>query len=171
MPEPYILRNVAKLYDLQEPTAKMSKSRPDAGTLSLLEDPARLRKKVRSAVTDSGREVAFDPEHKAGVSNLLTIYSVITGKAVDEIVSSYAGRGYGDLKKDLAEVVVDFLAPIRRRTEELMADPAELDRILAQGAAAARDVAAHTLADVNDRIGFLPAAPSVTPPPKQSLDA
>jgi tryptophanyl-tRNA synthetase len=171
MPEPYILRNVAKLYDLQEPTAKMSKSRPDAGTLSLLEDPARLRKKVRSAVTDSDREVTYDPENKAGVSNLLTIYSVLTGKAVDEIVGSYAGRGYGDLKKDLAEVVVDFAEPIRRRTEELLADPAELDRILAQGAANARDLAGKTLADVYDRIGFLPAAPAVVPGPKQSPDA
>jgi tryptophanyl-tRNA synthetase len=171
LPEPYILRNVAKLYDLQEPTAKMSKSRPDAGTLSLLEDPARLRKKVRSAVTDSGREVMYDPENKAGVSNLLTIYSVLTGKAVDEIVGSYAGRGYGDLKKDLAEVVVDFAEPIRRRTEELLADPAELDRILAQGAATARDVAGRTLADVYDRIGFLAAAPSIAPPPGKSPDA
>jgi tryptophanyl-tRNA synthetase len=171
MPEPYILRNVAKLYDLQEPTAKMSKSRPDAGTLSLLEDPARLRKKVRSAVTDSGREVSYDPESKAGVSNLLTIYSVLTGKAVDEIVGSYVDRGYGDLKKDLAEVVVDFVEPIRRRTEELLADPAEIDRILAQGAATARDVAGRTLADVYDRIGFLPAAPSVVPPPATSPDA
>jgi tryptophanyl-tRNA synthetase len=160
MPEPYILRNVAKLYDLQEPTAKMSKSRPDGGTLSLLEDPARLRKKVRSAVTDSGREVSFDPEAKPGVSNLLTIYSTLTGKATDEIVGSYAGRGYGDLKKDLAEVVADFTEPIRTRTRELLTDPAELDRILARGADSARELAAGTLADVYDRVGFLPYAGS-----------
>ncbi|HSP37761.1 MAG TPA: tryptophan--tRNA ligase [Frankiaceae bacterium] len=165
MPEPYILRNVAKLYDLQEPTAKMSKSRPDAGTLSLLEDPARLRKKVRSAVTDSGREVSFDPEGKAGVSNLLTIYSTLTGKAIDEIVSAYAGRGYGDLKKDLAEVVVDFAEPIRIRTNELLADPAELDRILARGAASAQELAGRTLSDVYDRIGFLPPTGSTPVPP------
>src|SRR3954470_21647371 len=117
VPEPYILQNAAKIYDLQEPTAKMSKSLGDPGTLYLLEDPARLRKKVRSAVTDSGREVTFDPEAKPGVSNLLTIYSAITGKALEEIVASYAGRGYGDLKKDLAEVVVDFATPVRQRTE------------------------------------------------------
>jgi tryptophanyl-tRNA synthetase len=168
MPEPYILRDVAKLYDLQEPTAKMSKSRPDAGTLSLLEDPARLRKKVRSAVTDSGREVTFDPQDKPGVANLLTIYSVVTGRPVEEIVQSYDGRGYGDLKKDLAELVVDFTTPIRARTEELLGDPAELDRILARGAAAAQQVAARTLREVYDRVGFLPAAatpaaPTATP--------
>jgi tryptophanyl-tRNA synthetase len=163
MPEPYILRDVAKLYDLQEPTAKMSKSRPDAGTLSLLEDPARLRKKVRSAVTDSGREVTFDPQDKPGVANLLTIYSVLTGKAVDELVGSYAGRGYGDLKKDLAEVVVDFASGIRNRTEELMADPGELDRILARGATRAREIASRTLADVYDRVGFLAAGTDADP--------
>jgi tryptophanyl-tRNA synthetase len=156
-PEPYILRGVAKLFDLQDPTAKMSKSRPDAGTLNLREEPARLRKKVRSAVTDSGREVTYDPQDKPGVANLLTIYSVLTGKAVEEIVASYAGRGYGDLKKDLAEVVVEFTDPIRARTDELLADPAELDRILARGAESARRLAARTLADVYDRIGFLPA--------------
>ena len=173
MPEPYILRDVAKLYDLQDPTAKMSKSRPDAGTLSLREDPARLRKKVRSAVTDSGREVTYDPQEKAGVSNLLTIYSVVTGKAIDELVSSFAGRGYGDLKKELAEAVADFVAPIQARTDELLDDPAELDRILARGAAAAREVAGRTLEDVYDRVGFLPAAPplAVAPPSPAGPDA
>jgi tryptophanyl-tRNA synthetase len=160
VPEPHILRDVAKIYDLQDPTAKMSKSLGDPGTLYLLEDPNRLRKKVRSAVTDSGREVSYDPEAKPGVSNLLTIYSALTGKAVDELVSSYAGRGYGDLKKDLAEVVVDFTAPIRARTEELLADPAELDEVLARGAARAGEVAGSTLEAVYDRIGFLPAVPA-----------
>jgi tryptophanyl-tRNA synthetase len=158
-PEPYILRNVAKLYDLADPTVKMSKSRPDAGTLNLREDPARLRKKVRSAQTDSGREVTYDPQEKPGVANLLTIYSVLTGKALDEIVGAYAGRGYGDLKKDLADIVVEFLTPVRERTDELLADPAELDRLLARGADAARRLAAPTLADVYDRVGFLPPAP------------
>jgi tryptophanyl-tRNA synthetase len=157
LPEPYILRNVAKLYDLQEPTAKMSKSRGDAGTLNLLEEPARLRKKVRSAVTDSGRDVSYDPQGKPGVSNLLTIYSVLTGKAIDDIVGAYAGRGYGDLKKDLAEIVVDFAEPVRNRTNELLDDPAALDDILAQGAVSARRLAGRTLKDVYDRVGFLPA--------------
>ncbi|MDQ1630949.1 MAG: tryptophanyl-tRNA synthetase, partial [Frankiaceae bacterium] len=165
MPEPYILRNVAKLYDLQEPTAKMSKSRPDAGTLSLLEEPSRLRKKVRSAVTDSGREVTFDPEGKPGVANLLTIYSVLTGKAVDEVVAAYDGRGYGDLKKDLAEIVVEFAEPIRQRTEQLLADPATHDGVLADGAASARRIASRTLTEVYDRVGFLPPAPTPAPAP------
>jgi tryptophanyl-tRNA synthetase len=168
IPEPYILQNVAKIYDLQEPTAKMSKSLGDPGTLYLLEDPARLRKKVRSAVTDSGREVTFDPEAKPGVSNLLTIYSALTGKALEEIVASYAGRGYGDLKKDLAEVVVDFAAPVRERTEELLADPATLDLVLARGAATARQAAGSTLEAVYDRIGFLPAAVPDTLPVVES---
>lgn len=162
-PEPYILRNVAKLYDLQDPTAKMSKSRPDAGTLNLREDPARLRKKVRSAVTDSGREVTFDPQEKAGVSNLLTIYSALTGKAVEAIVGAYAGRGYGDLKKDVAEVVVEFAEPVRRRTAELLADPTALDEVLARGAESARRIAGRTLGEVYDRIGFLPPAPAPRP--------
>jgi tryptophanyl-tRNA synthetase len=157
MPEPYILPAVAKLYDLQEPTAKMSKSLGDAGTLNLLEDPARLRKKIRSAVTDSGHDIRFDPVAKPGISNLLTIYSALTGKAIDEIVDAYAGRGYGDLKSDVAEVVVDFTEPVRTRTNELLGDPVALDGILARGAATARGIAGRTLADVYDRIGFLPA--------------
>jgi tryptophanyl-tRNA synthetase len=136
----------------------MSKSLGDPGTLYLLEEPNRLRKKVRSAVTDSGREVSFDAEGKPGVSNLLTIYSALTGKGVDEIVSSYTGRGYGDLKKDLAEVVVDFTAPIRERVEELLADTTTLDLVLARGAERAREVAGSTLEAVYDRIGFLPPA-------------
>jgi tryptophanyl-tRNA synthetase len=157
VPEAHILKAVAKVTDLQDPTAKMSKSASSpAGIVDLLDDPKASAKKIRSAVTDSGREVAFDEESKPGVSNLLTIYSALAGKAVDDLVSEYDGRGYGDLKKDLAVVVEDFVTPFRDRTFELLDDPAELDSVLAEGAERAGDVARKTLADVYDRVGFVP---------------
>jgi tryptophanyl-tRNA synthetase len=157
VPEPYIIRSVAKVTDLQDPTAKMSKSASSpAGIVELLDDPKASAKKIRSAVTDSGREVAFDEESKPGVSNLLTIYSALSGKAVDDLVAEYDGRGYGDLKKDLADVVEVFVTPFRERTFELLDDPAELDAVLAEGAERAGDVARKTLADVYDRVGFVP---------------
>jgi len=157
VPEPYIVSGTAKITDLQEPTAKMSKSASSAaGIVDLLDDPARTAKKIRSAVTDTGREIVFDPEGKPGVSNLLTIYSALTDRSMTELEAGYAGRGYGDLKKDLAEVVADAFTPVRRRTTELLADPAGLDKVLAAGAEKAREVAAPTLRTVYDRVGFLP---------------
>ena len=156
LPEPYILEATAKITDLQEPTAKMSKSASSpAGIVELLDDPKVSAKKIRSAVTDSGTEVLFDPETKPGISNLLTIYSALTGRPVHDLTASYDGRGYGDLKKDLADVVVDFVTPFRDRTLELLEDRTELDRVLADGAARARAVAGRTLADVYDRVGFI----------------
>src|SRR5690606_25548310 len=106
----------------------------DAGLISLLDDPAKTAKKIRSAVTDSDREIRFDPEAKPGVSNLLTIQSAVTGADVDALVEGYAGRGYGDLKKDTAEAVVEFVTPIKARVDELLADPTELESVLARGA-------------------------------------
>ena len=158
VPEPYILRHTAKIRDLQTPAKQMSKSLGGAGCLFLLDDPAVNVKKVRSAVTDSGREVGFDEAERPGVSNLLTIQSALTGRSIDELVASYAGRGYGDLKKETAEAVSDFVGPFQQRTRSYLDDPAELDRILARGAAKARAVAAATLARVYERVGFLPAA-------------
>ncbi len=158
VPEPYILKETAKVTDLQEPTNKMSKSASSAaGIVELLDEPKASAKKIRSAVTDSGREVSFDEENKPGVSNLLTIYAALTGRALDDIVKDYDGRGYGDLKKDLGVVVQDFVTPLRDRTMELLADPADLDAILADGARRAREVASGTLAAVYDRIGFVAA--------------
>jgi tryptophanyl-tRNA synthetase len=158
LPEPHIIKDVAKITDLQEPTAKMSKSASSqAGLVELLDDPKKSAKKIRSAVTDSGREVVFDEENKPGVSNLLTIYSALTGRTVDDIAKEYDGRGYGDLKKDLAEVVEDFVTPFRARTIELLEDKAELDAILKAGASQARGVASETLATAYDRIGFVRA--------------
>lgn len=159
VPEPYIPAGAAKIQDLQDPTAKMSKSASaPSGIVDLLDDPRVSAKKIRSAVTDTGREVCFDPQAKPGVSNLLVIYSALTGRKISEIEGEYAGRGYGDLKKDLAAVVAEFVAPLRERVAAYRDDPAELDRILARGAERAREVASVTLATAYDRVGFLPAA-------------
>jgi tryptophanyl-tRNA synthetase len=134
----------------------MSKSLPPAGCIDLLEDPAVSAKKIRSAVTDTGREVVADPEGKPGVTNLLTIHSALSGRSVADLEEHFTGRGYGDLKKELAEVVADFVTPVRERTQELLGDRAELQRVLAQGAERAREVASGTVADVYERVGFLP---------------
>ncbi|OBF27863.1 tryptophan--tRNA ligase [Mycobacterium sp. ACS4331] len=156
VPEAMIPKVTAKIYDLQDPTSKMSKSAAtDAGLISLLDDPAKTAKKIRSAVTDSEREIRFDPENKAGVSNLLTIQSAVTGTDIDTLVTGYEGRGYGDLKKDTAEAVVEFVTPIKARVDELLADPGELESVLAAGARRAREASAATLQRVYDRLGFL----------------
>jgi tryptophanyl-tRNA synthetase len=158
VPGPYIVPNVAKIADLQDPSVKMSKSSSaPQGIVDVLEDPASIRKKIARAVTDMGSEVTADDEAKPGVTNLLRIYSALTGTGIDALEQQYAGSGYGAFKKDLAEVVVDALAPIRERTEKMLADEAELDRLLADGAARAREVARATMALVRDRVGFLPA--------------
>jgi tryptophanyl-tRNA synthetase len=157
VPEVQILKQTAKVYDLQDPTAKMSKSAANpAGVVWLLDEPAKTAKKLRSAVTDTEREIRFDPEHKAGVSNLLTIFSVLGGRTIPELEAEYDGRGYGDLKKDLADVVTGVFGPIRERTLELLDDPAELDRLLARGAERAAEIADGTLARAYDAVGFLP---------------
>jgi tryptophanyl-tRNA synthetase len=160
VPEPYILKNTAKIRDLQNPAKQMSKSLGGAGCIFLLDDEKVNAKKMRSAVTDSGREVAFDEAERPGVSNLLTIQSALTGRSIDDLVASYAGKGYGELKKDTAVAVTDFIVPFQQRTRAYLDDPAELDRILARGAEKARAVAGPTLATVYQRVGFLPAARS-----------
>jgi tryptophanyl-tRNA synthetase len=159
LPEPYIVKETAKILDLQDPSIKMSKSASSpSGIIDLLDEPAKSAKKVRSAVTDSGRDVVFDEEAKPGLSNLLTIYSTLTGRSIADLEQEYAGRGYGDFKKALGDVVVEFVTPFRDRTLELLDDPAELDRVLADGAARAREVASATVHQVYDRVGFVPAA-------------
>jgi tryptophanyl-tRNA synthetase len=156
VPEPMIAKATAKIYDLQDPSAKMSKSAAtDAGLISLLDDPKVTAKKIRSAVTDSEREIRFDPEAKPGVSNLLTIQAAVTGTDVDKLVEGYAGRGYGDLKTETAEAVVEFVTPIKARVDEMLADPFELETVLAAGARRANEVSAQTLQRVYDRLGFL----------------
>src|SRR6476661_7042880 len=158
LPEPYILKATAKIADLQDPTSKMSKSASSpAGIVEMLDQPSASAKKIRSAVTDSGSEVRFDAEEKPGISNLLTIFSALTGTAVSELEEDYAGRGYGDLKKDLAEVVVEFVTPFRERTLELLDDQAYLTDVLRRGAEQAGAVAEATLRDVYQRVGFVAA--------------
>lgn len=155
-PEPYILKDTAKIFDLQDPTAKMSKSASSpAGLVELMDEPKVSAKKVRSAVTDTGREVAYDPEGKPGVSNLLVIFSALSGRPVAELQASYEGRGYGDLKSDLADELLAFVTPVREQVSAYLADPAELDKVLAKGAERARAVAAETITRVYDRVGFL----------------
>ncbi|WP_081318133.1 tryptophan--tRNA ligase [Microbacterium testaceum] len=156
MPKPMIQRETARIYDLQNPTSKMSKSaESDAGVLWMLDEPKVSAKKIMRAVTDSEGSVRFDRDEKPGVSNLLVIYSALTGRDITAIEDEYAGRGYGDFKKGLAEVVVNEFEPVRERALELIADPAELDRVLATNAERAASVAEKTLSDVYDRIGLL----------------
>ena len=158
VPGPYIVKGVAKIADLQDPTVKMSKSSSSPqGIVDVLEDPASIRKKIARAVTDVGAEVRADDEAKPGVTNLLRIYAALTGASLADLEQRYAGYGYGAFKKDLADVVVGALAPVRERTEKMLADEAELDRLLADGADRAREVANSTLALVRDRVGFLAA--------------
>ncbi|NMO01032.1 tryptophan--tRNA ligase [Gordonia sp. TBRC 11910] len=156
VPEAYIPADVAKIYDLQNPTAKMSKSADsDSGLISLLDDPKRSAKKIRSAVTDNDRVIAFDRENKPGVSNLLTIQSALNGTSIDDLVAGYEGKGYGDLKVDTANVLAEFVAPLKGKFDEVLADPDYIDRILADGAQRAREVSAKTLAGVYEKVGFL----------------
>src|ERR687894_133066 len=134
VPEPMILDVGARVMALDDPTSKMSKSAPTpAGYVELLDEPDVIRRKIRRAKTDSGSEIVASPE-KPAITNLLNIYAGLTGRAVPEIEEQYRGRGYGDFKKDLAEVVVESLTPIRERTLELLDDPRELDGILEAGA-------------------------------------
>jgi tryptophanyl-tRNA synthetase len=159
VPGPYILAEVAKIADLQDPSIKMSKSASSPqGIIDVLEDPASIRRKIMRAVTDADGEVRADEAAKPGVTNLLRIYSALTGEPIAGLETRYAGSGYGTFKKDLAEVVVDAFAPIRERTEKLLADEPELDRLLAAGAIKAQPIASATMARVRDRVGFLPAA-------------
>ncbi len=157
VPEATIVKETAKIVDLQDPAAKMSKSSDSqAGVIDILDDPAAITKKVKRAVTDTGSQIRYDPVGQPGVSNLLTIQSTLSGRSVEDLVASYAGKGYGALKAEVAEVVVDHLTPIRERAEKWLADEGALDAVLAAGAARARDVASATLTRAYDAVGFLP---------------
>ena len=154
VPEPLIVKETAKIVDLQEPTAKMSKSSPP-GCIFLLDEDSVTAKKIKSAVTDSDRVIAFDQVGKPGVSNLLTMQQAILGRSMADIVGGYADKGYGDLKKETAEIVVEAIRPIRERTLEYLADPAELQRTIHAGADKARRTASVTLDAVYDKVGFV----------------
>ena len=154
VPEPMILETGARIMALDEPTQKMSKSAPTpAGYIALLDEPDVIRRKIRRAKTDSGTEIVATPD-KPALANLLNIYAGLTGRPVIEIEEQYQGKGYGDFKKDLAEVVVESLTPIRARTLELLNNPRELDEVLEAGAERARDVARSTLHDAWTKLGL-----------------
>lgn len=156
IPEGFILKEGAKIYDLQDPTAKMSKSAESlSGLIEILDTPAANTKKIKSAVTDTGREVTFDPQTKPGISNLLTIFAALTGRSVVDIQNEFVGKGYGDFKGAVAEVVVDYLAPVREKTLELLGDPTHLGKILSLGAEKAQSVASETVRDVYEKIGLI----------------
>jgi len=153
LPKPHIVKETAKIQDLQDPTAKMSKS-SQSGCINLLDPLKTTEKKIKSAVTDSDSVVAFDPVNKAGVSNLLTILSAYTGNTVNELVESFVGRMYGDLKKETAAAVLAFAEPFQAKVNELLGDKAQLQRDLHLGAEQAREIASQTLAAVYAKIGF-----------------
>lgn len=157
VPEPHIVKATAKIFDLQEPTKKMSKSfSGPKGLIEILDDPRKVAKNIKSAATDSDTVISFDPEHKPGISNLLTIYSAFSGRSIDQIVADYEGKMYGHLKVDLADVVVEYLTPIRDRALEWIESPDRLDAVLAEGARKASDIAQVTLSRIYDRVGLLP---------------
>jgi tryptophanyl-tRNA synthetase len=158
MPDAYITKEAAKILDLQDPTAKMSKSLPDAGTLNLLDDSAVLAKKIKRATTDGETEIRFDPATKPGISNLLAILSAVTDSPIATLEADFAGQGYGGLKNAVADAVVAFTEPFGKRMAEVLADIPELDRVLARGAERARAIADVTVKSVYDRVGFVPAA-------------
>ena len=157
VPEARIPKETAKVFDLQNPTSKMSKSGDsESGIIWLLDEPTVTAKKIKSAVTDTERDIRFDAVNKPGVSNLLTLLSVLGGSSIATLEAEFAGRGYGDLKTETADVVVAAFAPVRERALELLADPAELDRVLTGNAERADTIASETLTRIYDRVGFLP---------------
>ena len=158
LPKAIFPRAAARVMDLQDPTSKMSASaESDKGRINLLDDPDRIMKKVKSAQTDSEREVAFDRTSKAGISNLLEVMSAATGRSIDDLVAEYADAGYGAFKGAVGEAIVEMLRPMQARYAELAADPAEMHRLLGVGAAKARAVSGPVLARAKDAMGFLPA--------------
>jgi tryptophanyl-tRNA synthetase len=158
VPDAFIPAETAKILDLQDPTAKMSKSRPDAGTLWLSDDPSVISKKLRRAVTDTDTDIRYDPSTKPGVSNLLAILGAVTDRSPEQVAAALEGQGYGGLKVAAADAVAEFAGPVARRTREFLDDPGEVDRILARGAARANEVADATLRLAYDAVGFLPPA-------------
>ncbi len=157
VPEPYIVKATAKIYDLQVVEKQMSKSLGGSGCVWMLDEPPVIEKKIRTAVTDTGREVVADPVGKPGVTNLMTILSAFGNRSIEQIERDFEGRGYGDLKKEVAAAVLDTVVPFQSRVRTLLDDPAELDSLLARGAQRAREVSSRTLAQVYDRVGFVAA--------------
>ncbi len=157
VPDAHIIKTSAKINDLQDPNAKMSKSAAsNSGVIDILDSTEVNAKKIKSAVTDTGKEIKFDEKNKPGVSNLLTIHSALSGKSISSLEDEFAGKGYGDFKGAVAEVVTNFFAPVKSRTEELLKDEAGLIAILEEGSEKAREVAAKTLKNAYDALGLVP---------------
>ena len=157
IPEAYITKAAAKINDLQDPSAKMSKSSSSpAGVVDILDAPEVNAKKIKSSVTDTRREIKFDVSEKPGVSNLLTIHSALSGKSIADLENEFIGKGYGDLKGAVADVVVEYFRPVRERTLDLLKDPTELTKILKVGADKANAVAQDTLAKTYEAMGLIP---------------
>jgi tryptophanyl-tRNA synthetase len=155
VPEPFIAKVGARIMDLQEPTNKMSKSTEnEKGVIFLTDTPKKMSKKVKSAVTDSDSVIKFDPENKPGISNLLTIHSIITGKSMDELVGSFEGLQYGHLKVQTAERMVEFIEPFQEKYNQLMNDRGYLQDVLSEGAKKARAKAAPVIEKVKSAVGF-----------------
>jgi tryptophanyl-tRNA synthetase len=157
VPEVLVVKETSRIVDLQDPSAKMSKSSP-SGCVFLLDENKAAEKKIKSAVTDSDAVVRFDELNKPGVSNLLALQKAINNTSIESLEFEYFGRGYGDLKKETFEVILSVIEPIRTRVNELLADPGELESLMNKGAQKARDASEPTLNLVYDRIGF-PANP------------
>ena len=156
VPDAHILKAAAKINDLQEPTAKMSKSAAsNSGVIDILDSTDINVKKIKSAVTDTGKEIKFDEKNKPGISNLLTIHSSLSGKTIAELENEFAGKGYGDFKGAVAEVVTSYFEPVRTKAQELLADEGELLKILHQGRDKARTIAAATVKKVYDALGLV----------------
>lgn len=157
MPDPHIGKMGARIMSLQDPTKKMSKSdENEKNFVSIIDDAKKIEKKIKSAATDSGSEIKFDIENKAGVSNLLTIYSVLSGKTIEQLENEYVGKMYGHLKVDLAEVVIQTLKPVKEKYDDLMKNRDHLDQLLGAGAEKAQVRAAKTLKNVYDLTGLIP---------------
>ncbi|MFA4890676.1 MAG: tryptophan--tRNA ligase [Candidatus Paceibacterota bacterium] len=155
-PEPKtILQKESKILSLQDPKKKMSKSHKPESFISLLDTPEAIRKKMKTAVTDSGKEIKFDEKKKPAISNLLTIYSLFSGKQIKEIEKDYKGKGYANFKKDLAEVIIEGLAPLQKKYKELEKNPKQVKSILKDGAIKAKQNASITMEAVCRKVGFL----------------
>ena len=154
LPEPLMTEVGQKIYSLQDPTKKMSKSEGNGkGTIELLDDPAAARKKIMSAVTDSLGIIQYDPENQPGLANLLTIQSCLTNEPIDSIVNRYQGKGYGELKKEIGQTVYDFLTDLQTKYKEIMAS-GQIDDILAHGAEKANYIANKKIRKVYKKVGF-----------------
>jgi len=154
VPEAYIVKETAKILDLQDPTSKMSKSSP-SGCIFILDEPSVVMKKFKTAVTDSGKDIKYDPENKPGVSNLISIIKSVTNKSIQEIEDSFVNKGYGDLKTYAGEIVVEqVINPFREKTNNLLNDELTLTNLMLEGAQKAEKVAAQTLKNVYEKVGF-----------------